>query len=204
MRQVCQKKLAKIHTSAEQAFAMMDKLPQGSLKNDLWWYLDSNWLSDDQINDQLELLQNELSKTHSPPSSDPNTSKSSFPSVLIKNVFLTMKIFTAFTRQEQNTYKTECSFNWVQSAANNIIQERKMLMTIVNLKNINSMQHWTLVAITDGGATILWGFIWRTNTKETEVFTLPPLFWADSGRTPTDSTYPECQIFGSGIAGIVQ
>ena len=39
---------------------------------------------------------------------------------------------------------------------------------------------------------------------KSEVFTLPPLFWADSGRTPTDSTYPECQIFGSGIAGIVQ
>ena len=66
MRQVRQKKSAKIRTSAEQALAMMDKLPQGSPKNDLWWYLDSNWLSDDQINDQLELLQNELSKTHSP------------------------------------------------------------------------------------------------------------------------------------------
>ena len=157
MRQVCQKKSAKIRTSAEQALAMIDKLPQGSPKNDLWWYLDSNWLSDDQINNQLELLQNELLRTHSPPSSDPNTSKSSFPLVLIKNVFLTTKIFTAFTRQEQNTYKTESSFDWVQSAANNIIQERKMLVTIVNLKNINSMQHWTLVTITDGGATIFYG-----------------------------------------------
>src|SRR6267378_1762555 len=25
-----------------------------------------------------------------------------------------------------------------------------------------------------------------------EVFTLPPFFRADSGRTPSDSTYPEC------------
>jgi hypothetical protein len=37
-----------------------------------------------------------------------------------------------------------------------------------------------------------------------EVFTLPPLFRADSGRTPSDSTYPECQFFGSGTAGIVR
>ena len=37
-----------------------------------------------------------------------------------------------------------------------------------------------------------------------EVFTLPPLFRADSARTPTDSTYPECQFFGSGVAGIFQ
>ena len=35
-----------------------------------------------------------------------------------------------------------------------------------------------------------------------EVFTLPPLFWVDSTRTPMDSTYPECQFFGSGAAGI--
>ena len=37
-----------------------------------------------------------------------------------------------------------------------------------------------------------------------EVFTFPPLFRADSARTPTDSTYPECQFFGSGVAGIFQ
>ena len=37
-----------------------------------------------------------------------------------------------------------------------------------------------------------------------EVFTLPPLFRPDSGRTPSDSTYPECQFFGSGMAGIVR
>ena len=30
-------------------------------------------------------------------------------------------------------------------------------MTIVNLKNINGMQHWTPVTITDGGATIFYG-----------------------------------------------
>ena len=36
-----------------------------------------------------------------------------------------------------------------------------------------------------------------------EVFTLPSLFWADSTQTPMDSTYPECQFFGSGTAGIV-
>jgi hypothetical protein len=137
---------------------MMDKQPQGSPINDLWQYLDSNWLSDSEINDQLELLQNELPKTHSLPSSDPDTSKSSFQSaVLIKNVFLTMKIFTAFTTQERNTYKTENSFDWVWSAANNIIQERKMLVTVVNLKKISGMQHWTLVAIADGGATIFYG-----------------------------------------------
>jgi len=40
--------------------------------------------------------------------------------------------------------------------------------------------------------------------QEREVFILPPLFRPDSGRTPSDSTYPECQIFGSGMAGIVQ
>src|SRR6266700_3235950 len=37
-----------------------------------------------------------------------------------------------------------------------------------------------------------------------EVFTLPPFFRADSGRTPSDSTYPECQFFGSGTAGSVR
>ena len=42
------------------------------------------------------------------------------------------------------------------------------------------------------------------NLNKKEVFTLPPLFRADSGRTLTDSTYPECQFFGSGIAGIVR
>jgi len=79
VRQVCQKKLAKIRTSAEQALAMMDKIPQGSPINDLWQYLNSNWLSNSQINDQLELLQNELLKTHSCPSSDPNSSNSTTP-----------------------------------------------------------------------------------------------------------------------------
>ena len=158
IRQVRQKKSDKICTSAEQALATMDKLPQDSPINaNLWRYLDSNWLSNDQINDQLELLQNELPKTHSPPSSSPNASKSSFQSVLIKNVFLTTKIFTAFTRQEQNTYEKESSFDWVRSVANNIIQERKMLVTIVNLQNINGMQHWTPVTIADGGATIFYG-----------------------------------------------
>ena len=42
------------------------------------------------------------------------------------------------------------------------------------------------------------------NCPPVEVFTLPPLFRADSGRTPSDLTYPECQIFGSGMAGIVR
>ena len=37
-----------------------------------------------------------------------------------------------------------------------------------------------------------------------EVFTLPPLFWADFAPTLLDLTYPECQIFGSGMAGIVR
>ena len=54
-------------------------------------------------------------------------------------------------------YKTESSFDWVRLAANNIIQERKMLVTIVNLKNINGMQHWTPVAIMEGSATIFYG-----------------------------------------------
>jgi len=41
-------------------------------------------------------------------------------------------------------------------------------------------------------------------TQITEVFTLPLVFRADSRRTPSDSTYPECQFFGSGMAGIVR
>ena len=36
-----------------------------------------------------------------------------------------------------------------------------------------------------------------------EVLTLSPLFWLDSGWTLLDLTYSECQIFGSGTAGIV-
>ena len=32
----------------------------------------------------------------------------------------------------------------------------------------------------------------------------PPLFQLDSSQTLLDLTYPECQIFGSGVAGIVQ
>ena len=39
--------------------------------------------------------------------------------------------------------------------------------------------------------------------SDKEVFTLPPFFWPDSARTLSDSTYPECQFFGSGTAGIV-
>ena len=31
----------------------------------------------------------------------------------------------------------------------------------------------------------------------------PPLFQPDSSQTPSDSTFPECQIFGSGVARIV-
>ena len=42
----------------------------------------------------------------------------------------------------------------------------------------------------------------QPNMPKIEVFTLSPLFRADSTRTPMDSTYPECQFFGSGAAGI--
>jgi hypothetical protein len=40
----------------------------------------------------------------------------------------------------------------------------------------------------------------KATSDITEVFTLPPF----SGQTPSDSTYPECQFFGSGMAGIVR
>jgi len=31
----------------------------------------------------------------------------------------------------------------------------------------------------------------------------PPLFWPESSWTPLDSTYPDCQFFSFGMAGIV-
>ena len=75
-------------------------------------------------------------------------------------------------------------------------------LSLASLSSIETIVHWVgmfLWAVDDDGSHE------RANIKAlAEVFTLPLVFWADSGRTPSDSTYPECQFFGSGMAGIVQ
>jgi hypothetical protein len=152
---------------AEEAVLLLNDLPwdakkpsglsDGEQTNTLWRFLQTNWLSDSEMNDMLELLRAKVLSNHEWSGK-----------FRVESVHLTKMILKAFKTAGTNAYMSRREYAWARSVGKELAARKMVLLTAGHLGQLEDDPelHWVAIVVDVEQGVTRYGDSFRTPIPE--------------------------------------